>query len=201
MGGYSSFLLCQDAPFRATVSWSTKNTLTEAAVQANVCRLSTRGVTLHLRERVVSMTIRPADTGRGEEPQYQKRIVVVDDDPTLVSLFSTILRRHGYETAEAYSGEEAIDVARTFQPHLILSDVVMGGMNGIDAALVILGVLPQCKVLFISGAGYLEPLENARSRGFNFELLRKPVTAIELLESIARVLQADSSQQNFPAAS
>jgi CheY-like chemotaxis protein len=94
-------------------------------------------------------------------------------------LVARILEFQSYETAIAYSGEEAVRVACSFQPDCIVSDVTMGAMNGIEAAIEILGVLPQCKVLLISG-GYRDLLENARAKGFDFEILAKPVPLREL---------------------
>lgn len=116
------------------------------------------------------------------------KILVVDDEHAIASTLATILGYQGYETAIAYSGEEAIQVACSFQPNFILSDVVMGAMNGIEAAMEILHSLPSCKVLFISGnAGYRDALGNARAKGFNFEILEKPITPPELLKKISQI--------------
>ena len=95
------------------------------------------------------------------------KILVVDDERDIASLHAIILESQGYETAMAYSGEEAVQVADSFQPHCIVSDVMMGTMNGIEAAVEILGRLPRCKVLFISGnLGYGDLLAKARAKGF-----------------------------------
>lgn len=117
------------------------------------------------------------------------KILVVDDERAIVSACSTILESQGYETATAYSGEEAVQVACSFQPDCILSDIMMGAMNGVEAAVEISDALPQCKVLFISGnVGYGNLLENARAKGFNFEVLQKPVLPRELLARISQIL-------------
>ena len=122
------------------------------------------------------------------------KILVVDDERAIASTLALILEGRGYETAEAYSGEEAIRVACIFQPDCIVSDVVMGAINGIDAAIEILRVRP-CKVLFISGnAGYGNLLENARANGFDFEILLKPVAPLELLARISRILSNSDCQ-------
>jgi CheY-like chemotaxis protein len=117
------------------------------------------------------------------------KILVVDDEPDLVSTLATILRSHNYETATANSGEEAVQVASSFQPDCVLSDVMMGAMNGIEAAIEILGSRPRCKVLFVSGiATHRDVLVNARAKGFNFEVLQKPVPVPELLARISQIL-------------
>jgi CheY-like chemotaxis protein len=125
------------------------------------------------------------------------KILVVDDNHAIVTTLATILQYQGYETAKAYSGEEAVQLACSFQPDCIVSDVMMGAMNGIDAAIEISHTLPHCKILLISGnAGYGSLLEKARANGFEFELLLKPVPPAELLSRIARLLShsvADAS--------
>lgn len=117
------------------------------------------------------------------------KILVVDDERPIASTLAKILKGRGYETAIAYSGEEAIEKACSFHPDCIVSDVVMGKMNGIDAATEILRTLPECKVLFVSGnAGYGTLLEEARAEGHDFDILLKPVPPAELLVRIAQIL-------------
>jgi CheY-like chemotaxis protein len=124
------------------------------------------------------------------------KILVVDDEGGIRLTLAVILAMHGYETATAFSGEEAVKVAHSFQPDCIVSDINMGAMNGIEAAIEVLGVLPQCRVLFISGnAGYGDLLGNARARGFDFEILLKPVPPPELLAKISQILSSPADQR------
>jgi CheY-like chemotaxis protein len=121
------------------------------------------------------------------------KILVVDDEQAIVSARATILKSRNYETATAFSGEEAVQVAHSFQPDCIVSDISMGAMNGIEAAMEILGVLPRCKVFFISGnVSNGDLLEKARAKGFDFEVLQKPVPPPVML---ARVEQFCSRVQ------
>jgi two-component system OmpR family response regulator len=130
------------------------------------------------------------------------KILVVDDERAIVSLRATILESRGYETATAYSGEEAVRVAHSFQPDCIVSDIMMEAMTGVEAAIGILRFLPQCKVLFITGnAGYKNLLGEARAKGFNFEALDKPVTPTEVLARIAMILSDSSGSNRKPATS
>ena len=122
------------------------------------------------------------------------KILVVDDQRAITSTLAAILEAEGYETAIAHSGR-ADSGAYSFQPDFIASDVEMGAMNGIEAAIEILDVLPRCKVLFISGnLAYRELLGAARAKGFNFEVLAKPVPPPELLARISQVLSPISNQ-------
>lgn len=60
-------------------------------------------------------------------------ILVVDDSPTEIHAFKTILEKNGHQVATAQSGEEGVDVAKQILPDLILMDVVMPGLNGFQA--------------------------------------------------------------------
>ena len=60
-------------------------------------------------------------------------ILIVDDSPTDVHVFSTMLEKHGFETTSAGSAEEGITKAHEEHPDLILMDVIMPGMNGFQA--------------------------------------------------------------------
>jgi DNA-binding NtrC family response regulator len=123
------------------------------------------------------------------------KILVVDDEGGIRLTLAVILALHGYETATAFSGEEAVKVASSFHPDCIVSDLKVGTMNGIEAATEILAVHPQCKVLLISGnACYGDLLEDARVKGFNFEVLLKPVPPPDLLAKISQMLSNSANR-------
>ncbi len=119
------------------------------------------------------------------------RILVVDDETVIARSLAAILRHHGYQTAIAYDGESAVEAARSFQPHCIVSDVVMPGLNGIDAAVRILGFLPGCKIILISGQALSPGLiaAEAQKSGHNFPLLAKPIHPADLLARISALLK------------
>jgi twitching motility two-component system response regulator PilH len=60
-------------------------------------------------------------------------VLIIDDSPTELHLFQTMLEKAGFDTLVADSGEEGVSVARTARPDCILMDVVMPGMNGFQA--------------------------------------------------------------------
>jgi CheY-like chemotaxis protein len=114
------------------------------------------------------------------------RILVVDDEPSIVELITTILTQQGYETAGAANGALAVDLARSFRPHCVITDVLMPVMDGVEAAIRIKEMLPECKVLLISGhASAADLLKEPRAKGFDFPLLSKPTLVPELLRSVA----------------
>ena len=78
-----------------------------------------------------------------------------------------------------------MESARSLQPDLIISDVIMPDMDGIQAAISIRGFLPNCKILLFSGqAATADLLENARAQGHEFEILGKPVHPSDLLAKL-----------------
>jgi CheY-like chemotaxis protein len=91
-------------------------------------------------------------------------------------------RQSGFEATAVYSGEKAVEMARSLRPNMLISDVIMTDMNGIDAAIQIRGILPDCKILLFSGqAATADLLEGARAKGHEFEILAKPVHPQDLL--------------------
>lgn len=110
------------------------------------------------------------------------RILIADDEPTIADTLQMILSQHGFEVATAYDGETAIEKARQFRPQIFLCDVMMPGINGVEAAIQVRATLPACRVVLFSGqAGVHELLKEARLRGYEFELLLKPIHPTDLL--------------------
>ncbi len=116
-----------------------------------------------------------------EKPEKQK-VLVVDDERVIADTLVIILNRSGFEATAAYSGERAVEVAQTLRPDMVISDVIMADISGIDAAIRIRSLLPDCKILLFSGqAATADLLEGARTQGHEFEILAKPVHPQDLL--------------------
>jgi CheY-like chemotaxis protein len=116
------------------------------------------------------------------------RILVVDDDEAIVSTLRLILRNVGYEVEVAHDGNQAVDVAARFYPNLLLSDVIMPGKDGVEAAMEIRKMLPDCAVLLISGSTQVvDSMAKARAQWVNFELMAKPVHPSELIRRIEQL--------------
>jgi CheY-like chemotaxis protein len=117
------------------------------------------------------------------------RVLVVDDEISIAKTLQAILSHEGFEVAIAFRGEEAVSVARDWRPDLVLSDVVMPGISGIEAAIQIREMLPACRIVLISGQGMVyDMMETARARGYDFDLLMKPMHPLDLIEYLRRVL-------------
>ena len=113
------------------------------------------------------------------------RVLVVDDERVIADTLSIILNQAGFNASAVYNGKSAVDTAREVKPDLIISDVIMPDMNGIDAAIQIRAILPSCKILLFSGqAATADLLDKARKQGHEFEILAKPVHPQDLLAKL-----------------
>jgi CheY-like chemotaxis protein len=113
------------------------------------------------------------------------RVLVVDDEQVIADTLAKILDLNGYDASAVYTGTAAVESARSLKPDLVISDVIMPDMNGIEAAISIRGFLPGCKILLFSGqAATADLLENARAQGHEFEILAKPVHPSDLLAKL-----------------
>ncbi len=111
------------------------------------------------------------------------------DEPVIVRTLVEILRRDGYNAIPFTCAEDAIASAKDSPPDLLLSDVVMPGMSGIELALHFKQLHPSCRILLLSGqAGTLDLLKRANSHRYDFELLAKPIHPNDLLKRIMSCL-------------
>lgn len=118
-------------------------------------------------------------------------VLVVDDERVIADTLSTILSRSGFAALTAYNGPSALTLARDRKPDLLISDVMMPGMTGIELAITISETIPGCKVLLFSGqAATVDLLEKARHAGYNFATLAKPVHPTDMLKRISECLAA-----------
>ena len=113
------------------------------------------------------------------------RILVADDERVIADTLAMILNQSGFEARAVYSGEKALELATSFQPDMLISDVIMADLNGIDAAIQMRALLPKIKILLFSGqAATADLLEKARTQGYEFEILAKPVHPQDLLTKL-----------------
>jgi DNA-binding NtrC family response regulator len=127
------------------------------------------------------------------------RVFVVDDEHVIASTLAAILKLNGYSATSFTSPMAALAAARSSAPDLLISDVAMPDLSGIDLAIRMKAQYPECKILLFSGqAAALDLLEDARSRGHNFQLLQKPVHPSAML-SIIRALALSGLIRVLPA--
>jgi DNA-binding response OmpR family regulator len=122
-------------------------------------------------------------------------ILVVDDEHPLADTLTAILDRAGYNTTPAYNAAEALAILAELRPQLIISDVMMPGMNGVDLAIEADKLHPGIQILLISGhAGTQDIVDAAPLDGLSIELLAKPVAPEELLSRVAAVLGSSPTE-------
>ncbi len=123
-----------------------------------------------------------------------RRVLVADDEKLIADTLAQILNASGFDAQAAYSGEQALEMAAFVNPDVLIADVVMGGMNGVDTAISIRKILPRCKVILCSGQVTSEVLVNkAEEQGYKFDLLFKPVHPRLLLDRLNWMWQADGA--------
>jgi DNA-binding NtrC family response regulator len=116
------------------------------------------------------------------------RIFVVDDEPVIASSLAAILRMNGFSARFFTCPLEALAAARSESPDLVISDVAMPGVSGIELAIQMSAQHPNCKILLFSGqAATWDLLEGARAQGYDFRLLQKPVHPSEFLFEIGQL--------------
>jgi two-component system response regulator GlrR len=119
--------------------------------------------------------------------------MVVDDDPALLRLLSMRLSVVGYEVAAVESGEKAIAQIPTFQPHLVITDLRMDGMDGMALFDMIRRRSPALPVIILTAHGSIPDAVHATSRGV-FGYLTKPFDSKDLLEQVTRALRVTGEQ-------
>ena len=122
---------------------------------------------------------------KGKSKKKKTTILVVDDERLIADTMTEILQRSGYYATCAYDGVSALEMAIQQTPDIVLTDVVMPHMNGVQLAIAIREALPAAQVILLSGqAGISEIVERGRKGGYCFELIAKPVHPEKLLQRL-----------------
>jgi len=118
-----------------------------------------------------------------------KSVLIVDDNEHLREIFSSILRFSGYKIVEAASGTEAIEKAASAQPHLILLDLVLPDMNGIDVARSIKRNRRSTHIPIIGLSAFStgEKREDSLTAGM-VDYLRKPISSQVLKAKVEKFI-------------
>jgi CheY-like chemotaxis protein len=123
----------------------------------------------------------------GNEPGLELTYVV-DDEKIIASTLAVIIAQGGYPTLSFTNPHDALRSAIAQPPALLITDVIMPEMNGIELAIEFKTKLPRCKVLLLSGQMHTAVLlEKAIERGHDFTVLAKPIHPKDLLATIGRL--------------
>jgi CheY-like chemotaxis protein len=122
------------------------------------------------------------------ETRNRPKVLIADDERVIADTLAAILNQGGFEARAVYSCVKALEMAPAFRPDLLISDVIMSEMNGIDAAIRIKAILPDIRVFLLSGQTATgELLKRQNAAGYGFEVLTKPLHPRDL---IARLLES-----------
>ena len=138
---------------------------------------------------VVSMAEVPEDDA-AEVLEGRPRVMVVDDEPLVADTLAMILTHAGYDAVRAYDARTALEMASVRAPDLLISDVAMPEMNGLELVMGMVSMVPACKVVLFSGHARSVDLMRAYDAGHDFPLMAKPMHPSEMLGQVAKSLKS-----------
>lgn len=110
-----------------------------------------------------------------------RRLLIVDDDRQMVRTLSDIFRLRGWDVTGVFSGEEAVEIVKSRPFDIVLMDILMPGMNGVEALRAIRASNPSIRVLLMTAHSGTELIEQAERDGA-VRILSKPVVVSDLLD-------------------
>jgi two-component system cell cycle response regulator DivK len=123
------------------------------------------------------------------EKRKQPGILIVEDDPLNMKMMTDLFEGHGYRALRAVNGQEAITIARARQPDLIVMDIELPGLSGLDVIrrLKADGELKNIPVIAVTALTRIEDQMMIRGMGFD-EVLSKPFSVRSMLVTVASFL-------------
>lgn len=145
---------------------------------------------LHLFSGKMPVPGAPRDSSIVSRDSSRKpRVLVVDDEQLIAQSLKDILTRAGFDTVCALSGAEAIELAEEICPDIVISDVIMPDLDGVQTAISIRRACPNARILLFSGqAATSDILQRARAEGHDFDLLPKPIHPARLIAIIRKLM-------------
>jgi CheY-like chemotaxis protein len=123
------------------------------------------------------------------------KVLVVDDEAPIRELLRAAFQARGYEVAEAENGERALEQYDAFQPSVVVIDLIMPGMEGIEAIRHLRKKDRGLRIIALSGGGtmgFTDFLKYAQQLGADLAM-SKPVALKELLANVAQLVSAEPS--------
>jgi DNA-binding response OmpR family regulator len=115
---------------------------------------------------------------------------VVDDEPIVADTLAEILTQSGYAAMAAYDGETALETAALVPPDLLISDVLLPRINGVELAIAVKSEAPDCKIILLSGQPSIADHHHAAAalESHQISVLSKPIHPAELLSKVTETL-------------
>lgn len=117
------------------------------------------------------------------------RILIVDDEPDMRLAVRNVLKLRGYEISEAGDGPSALEMARENRPDLVLLDMRLPGMDGIEVLDGLKRIDDSVPVVMITGYGHIQSAVDVMKLGAS-EYLQKPFENAQLVETVKRFVQS-----------
>ena len=116
------------------------------------------------------------------------KVLIADDEKIIADTLALILNRDGFDARAVYTCQKALEMAPGFQPDMLISDVVMTGTNGIDAAIKMRTLFPKIRVFLLSGQiPTAEMIARSEAGSLDFEILAKPLHPRELIARLKSI--------------
>lgn len=152
---------------------------------ATVVTRHTPEVATHLANRggwTPAVSVGRSLEGPGDGAQ-RKRVLVVDDEYLIADSITEILNRNGFDARACYEAHAVMQVLTQSTPDVLLMDVIMPRLSGVEVAKAVHAINPTIRMLLLSGnAAASRLLNDAIAEGFLFEVLAKPLHPLRLLK-------------------
>lgn len=115
--------------------------------------------------------------------------LVVDDEPVITDTLTAILNGVGFAALSAYNGIAALEMALLMPPQILITDLAMPGLDGLDLAIAVTRKVPDCEVILFSGhASICEMAARTARYHCDFATLLKPVHPADMIDCVCQRL-------------
>jgi two-component system response regulator (stage 0 sporulation protein F) len=122
----------------------------------------------------------------------KRRIMIVDDQKGVRRLLEELFKREGWEVYAASDGKEAIEKVSQFQPSVLLIDMKMPNMNGLEASQIILEKHQEVAIIMMTAYGEMEIVKRALASGVR-KCITKPFDILYLRDEVNRIVAEEVS--------
>ncbi len=146
---------------------------------------------------MVSELERPAAAARTQVPGRSPTVLVADDDPEVLGTLDIILSKSGFEVVLATDGAEALDRFRAHAVDIVITDLAMPKLNGLQLARLCKRQKPGTPVVMITAWGVLVSEDEQQAAGIDL-VLAKPVRMAEIVASVRGLWETRSGGESEP---
>src|SRR5438552_7565389 len=121
-------------------------------------------------------------------------VLVADDEPLIRQSIEAVLREEGFEVSGARTGGEAWTIFQDERPDVVLLDLVLGDVDGLEILRRMRQLVPDCKVILISAHGSIESAVTAMKLG-GYDFIRKPFEIEEIVAAVRNAARTSSLER------